>query len=40
MFYISIDEYLATMSDEEYLDIMLDAFADEIAEAEAETENN
>lgn len=34
MFYESVDEYITTMSDEEYFDIMIDAFADEAAEEE------
>lgn len=38
MFYTSIDEYIATMSDAEYFDIMMDAFADEMAEASDEQE--
>ncbi len=32
MFYTSIEEYIATMSDEEYFDVMMEAFADEMAE--------
>lgn len=36
MNYVSIEEYIATMPGEEYLDIMMDAFADEMAEAETE----
>lgn len=32
MFYESLDEYITTMSDEEYFDIMMEAFADEMAE--------
>ena len=32
MFYTSIEEYIATMSEEEYLNIMMDAFSDEMAE--------
>lgn len=39
MFYTSIDEYLDTMSDAEYFDIMMDAFADEMAELEVEQNN-
>ena len=37
MFYESFDEYITTMPDTEYFDIMMEAFADEMAEA-AETE--
>lgn len=31
MFYTTIEEYIETMSAEEYMDIMLDAFADEMS---------
>jgi hypothetical protein len=33
MFYTSIEEYVATMSDEEYTNLMIEAFADEMADA-------
>lgn len=33
MFYTSVEEYVATMYDAEYFDIMIEAFADEMAEA-------
>lgn len=36
MYYTSIEEYVATMSDEEYFDIMMEAFVDEMAEATEE----
>lgn len=32
MYYVSIEEYIATMPDEEYFDIMMDAFADEMGD--------
>lgn len=38
MFYESFDEYITTMSDSEYFDIMMEAFADEMAEATEELE--
>lgn len=34
MSYMSIDEYIATLSDEEYCEIMMEAYIDEIAAAE------
>lgn len=36
MFYTSTEEYLATMTDTEWFDLMADCFADEIAEASKE----
>ena len=33
MFYTSVEEYVATMPDAEYFDIMIETFADEMAEA-------
>lgn len=32
MFYESTEEFVTLMSDEEWMDIMMDAFADEMAE--------
>lgn len=36
MFYTSTEEYLATMTDAEWFDLMTDCYADEMAEASEE----